>query len=348
MMSITHCAIAVCGVAAALGTGEPGCLVLAAVGSQLPDVDTTSSYAGMVLFPIAAFIEHRFPHRTITHSFLSTAIVAILATPLWLVGWQDWAALVIGQFLGWFADSFTRSGVTAFYPSTVRLVIPGNPKARLRSGSSAEYWVLGICMVLAMVFINLSSAGGITETFARTFFNDTATAAKLFNKHGSDRLVSVDVIGQNVTTSQPVRGVFTIIEATDSDLIGEFRQDGQLYKIGSSPDVQIQPSSVKTTLGDPSGNGEAARLSISATPQVLQEIGVEDWLKRLPQNAYVSGSLLLDDMESLRLVSPVGVFPSMRVFGGQVELSNARPVQIAAQLREFWILQGQVVVKVRK
>ncbi|MDX2241412.1 MAG: metal-dependent hydrolase [Leptolyngbyaceae cyanobacterium bins.302] len=340
MMSVTHCAIATCGVAAALGTADPVCLVLASIGSQLPDCDTTSSWAGACLYPIAAAIEHRFPHRTITHSFLSTAIVSLLAAPLWVWGWQYWASLVIGQFLGWFADSFTRSGVAAFYPSPVRLVIPGNPKARMRAGSRSEYWVLGICIVLSVIFINLSSAGGITEQFARTFFNDTATAARLFNKHGSDRTISIDVIGQNITTSQPVRGSFTVIEATDSDLIGESSNDGQLYKIGTAPDVQVQPSSVKTTLGD--------RISLSAQPQVLQEIGVADWLKRLPQNSYISGSLLLDDMESLRLVSPVGVFPSLRVFGGQLELSNARPHQLAAQLREFWILQGQVVVKVRK
>lgn len=339
-MSITHCAIAVAGVSIALGTADPACLVLAGIGSQLPDCDTTSSWAGACLYPIAAAIEARFPHRTITHSFLSTAIVAMLAAPLWVWGWQYWASLVIGQFLGWFADSFTRAGVSAFYPAPVRLVIPGNPKARLTSGSKSEYWVLGICVVLSIVFVNLSSAGGITEQFAKTFFNDTATAAGLFNKHGSDRLVTVDLVGQNITTSQPVRGTFTIVEATDADLIGESSNDGQLYKIGTAPDVQVQPSSVKTHLGD--------RILVQATPQVLQEIGVSDWLKRLPQNSYISGSLLLDDMENLRLVSPVGVFPSLRVFGGQVELSNARPHQLAAQLREFWILQGQVVVKVRK
>ncbi len=315
-------------------------MVLAAVGSQLPDVDTTASFAGMALFPIAAVIEHRFPHRTITHSFLSTAIVGILAAPLWVLGWHYWAALVIGQFLGWFADSFTRSGVSAFWPSNVRLVIPGNPKARLRSGSTAEYWVLGICVILAAVFINLASAGGITESFAKAFFSDTGTAARMFNKHGSDRVIVVDVVGQNVATSQPVQGTFIVIEATDRDLVAESRLDGNLYKIGNAPDVQIQPSSVKTTVGD--------RVSVQAQPQALRDIGVSDWLKRVPQNAYVSGSLLLDEMGDLRITSPVGVYPSLRVFGGQLEVSNARPGQISSQLREFWILQGQVVIKVRR
>jgi len=339
MMSITHAAIALAATSISLGISDPTTLALAVVGSQLPDLDTTESLAGRVVFPIAWAIEKRFPHRTITHSFLSTGIVGILAAPLWGLGWRYWAAVVIGQFVGWFADSFTRAGVTAFYPNPARLVIPGNPKARLRSGSQLEYWVLGIALFLAIAVVNLNSSGGISEQFSRLLFNDPATAGVLFGKYGSDRLIYIDVQGMNVATSQPVAERFVMLEASGNTLIAESRENGRLYKIGNAPDVQIQPHSVKAEVG--------AAVKISSRESDPNDIGVLDWLQGMPQDAYLSGSLLLDEMGEVRITPAIESYPTVRVFGGQLELSNARPEQLGA-LRDFWILQGKVIVKVRR
>jgi inner membrane protein len=338
MMSITHCAISLCATSIALGTAEPYVLGVAVLGSQIPDLDTTESWIGRALFPIAWMIERRFPHRTITHSFLSLLIVGALASPLMLIHWHYWAALVIGHFCGWFSDAFTKSGVAAFYPNPARLVIPGNPRARLSTKSTAEYWVLATAVIIAVVSINLTSAGGISESFAKAFFNDTATAAKLFHKYGSSRVISVAVEGLNIRSSKSVSGQFVVLEADETNLIAESASDGNLYKIGSSPDVQIQATRVKAEVGEP--------IRLKSQSQTINEIALEEWLKRLPSNAYLSGSLLLDDMQSIRLNPSLEEFPSVRVFGGRLELSNARPSQLA-NLREFWILQGSVIVKVR-
>jgi inner membrane protein len=339
MMSITHAAIAISGVSIALGTADPKCLVLAALGSQLPDLDTTSSLAGTILFPIARFIEQRYPHRTITHSLLSTGIVAILAAPLWILGWQYWLALTLGQFLGWFADCFTKSGCAAFFPNPARLVIPGNPKARLSTHSVAEYWVLAVVVVLGVININLSSAGGVAEQFSIAFFRDARTAAQQFQRYGSSRQISAWIQGMH-TSGRPINEEFNIIDATTSDFIGESKTTGKIYKIGESPDSQIRPNKTKTILGKD--------IKVSSQEQILQEIGVSDWLQRVPQNSFITGSLLLDDMQDVRIVPAIGEYPTIRMYGGRIELSNARPAQVEAQLREFWILSGSVVVKVRQ
>lgn len=340
MMSATHAAIAISATSIAISTANPFVLVMAAIGSQLPDLDTTESFTGRIFYPIAHWLEDRYPHRTITHSFVATAGLAVISAPLLLVlSWKYWAALVLGHFCGWFSDCFTKAGVAAFFPSPARLVIPGNPKARLESKSPAEYWVLAIAVLLAVVSTNLISAGGISEQFGRAFFQDAATAAQTFNKYGSQQVVTIAVEGINIRTSQQVQGSFTVIEASDRDVIAE-TATGVLYKIGSAPDVQIQPRSVKVQLGD--------RVSISAQEVTLQEIAINDWLSRLPQNAYLSGSLLLDDMEDVQIPLEIERYSSLRMFGGQVELSNARPAQVATLLGEFWVLTGKVVVKVRQ
>ncbi|HHP7245537.1 MAG TPA: metal-dependent hydrolase, partial [Elainellaceae cyanobacterium] len=302
MMSVTHCAIAICSTSIAIGTANPFVLLSAAIGSQIPDVDTTESFIGRLFFPVAKWLEERFPHRTITHSFMASGVVAIACVPLFLIHWHYWAAIVLGHFCGWFSDCFTKAGVAAFYPSPARLVIPGNPRARLESKSPSEYWILAIALFLTVVSVNLISAGGISEQFALSFFSDSATAAEMFRKHGSERMVLVDVQGIHNYTSQAVSGSYVVIESTASDVIAEDPTNSKLYKIGSAPDVQIRPTRIKTSLGD--------RLSIQAQEVALQEIAVSDWIARLPQNAYVTGSLLLDDIEDVLLPVEIESYPT--------------------------------------
>ena len=73
MMSRTHIVLAVAATSLVLGTADPVVLSLSAVSSQLPDVDTTKSFSGRVLFPLSSYLEKRFAHRSITHSFLALA-----------------------------------------------------------------------------------------------------------------------------------------------------------------------------------------------------------------------------------------------------------------------------------
>ena len=82
MMAITHAAIAAAGVSLLFGTADPLPLGLAVLGSQLPDLDTTTSIIGQVLYPVSSWIEDRFPHRSVTHSLVATGAIAAIALPI--------------------------------------------------------------------------------------------------------------------------------------------------------------------------------------------------------------------------------------------------------------------------
>jgi inner membrane protein len=86
-MSITHACIALAGTTLLLNTAHPLPLGLAILGSQLPDIDTSTSLIGQICFPISHWIEDRYPHRTLTHSLLATA--AIAQALLDAVGWKQ-------------------------------------------------------------------------------------------------------------------------------------------------------------------------------------------------------------------------------------------------------------------
>lgn len=339
MLSITHAAIATCATSLIIGTSDPMVLLTAAVASQLPDIDTTKSYTGLVLYPIARWFEERYPHRGITHSFLATAIVTAVTAPiaLWF-SWQIWLGLALGYFFGWFSDVFTKSGVAAFYPSNSRLVIPGNPKARLSTGSNGEFWVLGIAIALLIISVQFISNGGVSELFERSFFRSAETAADIFKKEGANKQVFVKVTGVNSFTSEKITNQeYKIIAASDASIIGK-DSSGDLYQIGKGEQSQIKATSVETRLGD--------KISINAVEANPKDQFVSEWLISVPDNAYISGSLLIDSVENLRLPLEQKKFNVFRLSGGSIEILNATK-QNLEPLADSFILDGKVILKVR-
>ena len=200
MMATTHTAFSLTFTSLALGTANPIALLIAAVASQLPDVDTSKSTIGRIFFPISRFIEKHLPHRSITHSFLATGIFTLATYPITLFTKPlYWQALVLGYFFGWFADVFTKSGVAAFYPSKARLVIPGNPRLRLATGSSAEWFVLFILVIFAILSIQINSAGGIVRSFNQALGLPSG-AIETVNQDASRYLLKAHIKGRNAIT----------------------------------------------------------------------------------------------------------------------------------------------------
>ena len=159
MMAITHAAIgsatalraiASAGTSLILGTADPLLLGLSIIGSQLPDIDTTTSTIGKIFFPISSWIEDRYPHRTITHSLLATASLTVVSFLVcFLLGDINLKlaiALPLGHLLACFSDTFTQQGVQLFYPEPVWAISVSNPRRRLKTGGAGELWVLGIAI----------------------------------------------------------------------------------------------------------------------------------------------------------------------------------------------------------
>ena len=168
MLAITHAAIgsatalraiAAAGTSLILGTGQPLSLGLAILGSQLPDLDTTTSTIGKIFFPISSWIEDRFPHRSITHSLLATAAIALVTLGVnhfFLLGDIKAAigeasalcaiALPLGHLLACFSDTFTKKGVQLFYPNPAWAISVSNPRRRLKTGGAGELWVLAMAI----------------------------------------------------------------------------------------------------------------------------------------------------------------------------------------------------------
>ena len=119
MMSYTHALSAV--LVFSLMGFDPVLVFLGAVACLLPDIDTPHSFIGKLLKPISKYINKRYGHRTIMHSFL---ILAIIFFSTLLTGNVNIiTVLTIGYFLHMFFDMLNPAGVPLLYPSCVSFVI---------------------------------------------------------------------------------------------------------------------------------------------------------------------------------------------------------------------------------
>jgi inner membrane protein len=339
MLTATHAALAIASTALLTGTADPWVLGTAAVASQLPDIDTSGSVTGRIFHPVSRWLESRYPHRSVTHSFLVTGFVAIVGLPLWYIGKSEFYwALLIGYWMGWFGDVFTKSGVAAFFPHQARLVIPANPRLRLSSGSKAESIVLGVLVLISIVSININSAGGMMRSFDQILGSQSG-AMEIYQRESARHQVFAQIEGRHTITQQAITGNFEIIGTVAGDLLVKDNQ-ARLYRVGSSPEAQIAPEKVHAVIGAP--------ISL-----ITKEIFLDDQdIRRaivplhLPANSYISGRLVINelDRDRIRLHGSKQYFQPLQTFGDEVELESASPGEVMAVLGNVYAT-GNLVVR---
>ncbi len=254
MLAITHCAIALSGTSLILGTAEPLPLGLAVLGSQIPDIDTTTSTVGKICYPVSSWIEDRFPHRSITHSLLATASLAIACVGInFLLGdkfsFVAAIALPLGHLLSCFSDTFTKQGVQLFYPNPAWAISVSNPRRRLKTGGAGELWVLAIAVALLTLGIHLANGGGITQKVSQNLGLRDGIV-RVYNENAGTNNVYAEIKGFWASDRTPADGKYLILGNEGKEFVVT---DGQgVYKTGE----QIITSKVTTVVG------EAARTEI--------------------------------------------------------------------------------------
>lgn len=182
------------------------------------------------------------------------------------------------------------------------------------------------------------SNGGVSELFERSFFRSAQTAADIFKKEGATKQVFVKVTGVNIFTSEKIDNQdYKVITANEAAVIGK-DSSGDLYQIGNTEASQIRATSVETRLGE--------KISINAVEVSPKDQFVSEWLLTVPDNAYISGGLLIDSVENLRLPLEQKKFNVFKLSGGSIEILNATK-QNLEPLADSFILDGKVILKVR-
>jgi inner membrane protein len=343
MMNSTHAVFSVALTSLAMGTADPVLLGTAAIASQFPDLDTSKSWIGRLppLTLISRWIEKRYSHRTLTHSFLFSLGLGVVTFPISFWNQPLWIAMNLGYFLGWYADNFTKQGVCAFFPHPGRLVTPGNPRLRLSTGSSAEYFLLVVLVCVAIAIINLNTSGGILKAFNQTL-GLSSGAVEIVAAEQNQYLLMAQIKGRNTLTQQEVQGQFEVVQPlTQTDLLVKDNQ-GRLYRAGETQGSQILITQVQI---------QRLRNAKQSVREIrLEDEAIADVLSRIPQSSriYISGLLTVQDAEDLVPPNYPDRFNSIRVQPGSgiasVHLEAASPSEMVRVLGDY-SASGSLIVR---
>ena len=339
MMAITHAAIAAAGTSLILGTAEPLPLGLAILGSQLPDLDTTTSTIGKIFFPISSWIEDRFPHRSITHSLLATAAitaVSLSVNHLFLHGSIKAAiALPLGHLLACFSDTFTKQGVQLFYPEPVWAISVSNPRRRLKTGGVGELWVLGIAIALLCFGIYLANGGGITQKVSQNLGLRDGIV-RVYNENASTNKVYASITGYWTSDRTSADGKYLILGTEGSEFVVT---DGKgVYKTGE----QIITSKVTTTVGE-AATTEIRNLTFNDEDAIAE---LEQLQRAYPgADIYVNGELTIDFPEDVKVPIEPNQMVTASLVGSSLKLNYCSLGRAIALLREQYAV-GMVEVRI--
>ncbi|MDM3853881.1 MAG: metal-dependent hydrolase [Aphanizomenon gracile PMC649.10] len=295
MLGISHLLISGTAASLLLQTADPVLIAVGAIAGLLPDVDVSTSPAGKVFPWISGYFQETMPHRSMTHSIVASAVVAIASygTAIFIPQFIPIAsALTIGYTFGWFADCFTRGGVEMFWPSSVRCVCPGNRNLRLKTGSNAEYFVLCILVAIALSAFSINSKGGILTQFNRLIAS-TSGVQGVYNSSGSTHKIVANIKGVRAGDRSKVDGQFQIIQPNGTGFIVLEPKTNKLYKAATDPDSQIVIEQITADVSTPA---ITTIESVFVEDQVIGEaIGK---FNRTNTNVFISGDLSVEDFDT--------------------------------------------------
>jgi len=295
MLGISHLLISGTAASLLLQTADPVLIAVGAIGGLLPDVDVSTSPAGKVFPWISGYFQETMPHRSMTHSIVASAVVAIASygTAIFIPQFIPIAsALTIGYTFGWFADCFTRGGVEMFWPSPVRCVCPGNRNLRLKTGSNAEYFILCILIAISLSAFSINSKGGILTQFNRLIAS-TSGVQGVYNSSGSTHKIVANIKGVRAGDRSKVDGQFQIIQPNGTGFIVLEPKTNKLYKAATEPDSQIVIEQITADVSTPA---ITTIESVFVEDQVIGEAISK--FNRTNTNVFISGDLSVDDFDT--------------------------------------------------
>lgn len=339
MMAITHAAISAAGASLLLATANPLHLGLAIIGSQIPDLDTTTSTIGKILFPISNWIEDRYPHRSVTHSLAATAVISlgsILVAYLLKLGITAAIALPLGHLLSSFSDCFTKQGVQLFWPNPAWAISVSNPHRRLKTGGTGELYVLAAAIALLVAGIYLATDGGITSKVSQSLgLRDDQL--KAYNQSAATNHIYAEVEGVKNSDRSDVSDRYFILDATGQEFVLLDNQ-GNLYQTNQ----QIIVDKLTTEVGG-SATTQVEALTFNDEEPIPKLLQIQK--QYLDSAVFISGSLAVDFPEEIKLAANSDSLQTIKVSGSSLALNYAKIEGAIAALKGQYAI-GNLQVKI--
>lgn len=323
MLAITHAAISASAVGLALSTIDPAVLAVAIAASQIPDIDTSTSSIGQILWPISRWIEKRYPHRSVTHSLIFTAALGLISFGLWWryqIDAKVAIALPLGHIVACFSDTFTKAGVQLFWPSPLWCVFGLNPKRRLTTGGTGEYWVLVGAVAAIAINFGLINGGGLGQ-FTAESLGLRSGILENFQQNANNKEVFALVQGTFLADSSTADGRYFILSQAGNEFILMNRSG--IYQTGLAG--QISATRINTELGQPSLR--------QILPLTFAEEEILPKLVSIAQShpkalILVTGAITIDSPEEVSIAPKPGQLETVKLAGNQLVFNHCPLPQI--------------------
>jgi inner membrane protein len=223
-----------------------------AFSSLLPDVDTAASSIGRLVPVLSLRVERRFGHRTITHSALFIAGIAIVTLPLSALSPDLYTCIVVGYGSHSFLDTMTVNGVKLFYPfSPAKCVFPlevNNPhRYRIRTGGKMDKALAAIFLIGCVPTFIIAYQG--YERFIRVTQHNVEAAVRDYNEFSKDHLVFATVSAYSMITKEPLGGTVEVVGALNPHTLVFRGRDDRLHTLGKDFQADFVAKSVLCTRG---------------------------------------------------------------------------------------------------
>lgn len=296
-----------------------GAMSGAVIGSLLPDVDSPTSAMGRLVPFVSAPLERRWGHRTVTHSLLALAGVAVLAVPLLLLSRTAYIALLIGYVSHLVADCATKSGVPLFYPNLTPCVIPANDRYRVHTGSLTGEGPIFLALILCtLAFVPISNIG-LWRAVHHLMGTQEAAYAD-YREIETEALLTFR--GKWRDSRMPVEGEALLLDAGPSVFLICF--EGRTLEFGPNGEILPDRARVKDT-----------HRSIHARTVEVERQAWESVAALVPEGGFLSGTLSaehrlrVEEDGSPILEPPEGTFAPVKVQGKEVHFRFAPQSQVA-------------------
>lgn len=306
-----------------------------AVGALLPDIDTTTSDLGKFVKPVSRVLERRYGHRTITHSLLGVAALALATSWLLLIHPQAWAWLLLGVASHLILDTCNVVGVPFFWPSRLEAVMVHDRSLRVPYGSPKEFSWLAV-MSLAAVALMPLSLDGFGPWFHRALGTPTGAVQDYLAWRDASE-VFVDLTGQNLLNGEAVEGRFRVLDALGKDELLVEDATGRAYSVSQSDSANIVSKRVAAWQGE--------RITPNTYRADVSGLLVSDFLASLPRGArHLNLNAALELKGDLEPPPALGYFQRVTRSGDTLELRAATPSDLAP-FAHLAIITGSAVVR---
>ena len=338
MRGATHLAFA--GLTGVIASGFGASLDVAggaalAVGALLPDIDTTTSDLGKFVKPVSRVLERRFGHRTITHSLLGMAALALATSWLLLIHPGAWAWLLLGVFTHLILDTCNVVGVPFLWPSRLEAVMVRDRSLRVPYGSPKEFSWLAMMSLTAVALVPLS-LDGFGPWFHRALGTPTGAVEDYLGwRDGFE--VFVDIEGANLLNGEDISGRYRVLDALGKDELLVEDATGRAYSVSQSDSANIVSKRVAAWQGE--------RITPNTYRADVSGLLVSDFLASLPRGArHLNLNAALTLKGNVEPPPALGYFQRVTRYGDTLELRAATPSDLAP-FSNLAIETGSAVVR---